>query len=100
MLQENAGEEVVVDAVVDNELTVISAEEYMEQCRQLLELIKNYEMSASEEKIQQMKTQTMEGLEQEKVQEMLAGLQEAIDGFDYAGAEELLETWMNGVVAE
>ncbi|MBO5337263.1 MAG: response regulator [Lachnospiraceae bacterium] len=100
MLQENAGEEVVTETVADSQLTELSQEEYMEQCRQLLELIRNYEMSASEEKIQQMKTQTMEGLEPEKVQEMLAGLQEAIDGFDYAGAEELLETWMNGVVAE
>ena len=75
----------------------LTREEYLKECEMLMEYIRNYEMSACEEQIRRLQSISPEGLDPKKNREICEQLKSAIDEFDYAKAEELLQDWMNGV---
>ncbi|MBQ7954504.1 MAG: response regulator [Lachnospiraceae bacterium] len=93
MLKENAGEEKEV-----LEAEEVSKEDYAKECELLLEYLRNYEMNASVEQTDKLEGLTTAGMNAEEKTEVIKGIKEAIDEFDYTKAEELLEEWMKGVL--
>ena len=84
----------------EEQIQILSKEEYLEECRNLLQYIKDYEMGEAMEQIEKL---LQLGVSQEEREQEIAYLEKiraAVDEFEYDLAEELLTEWLKKQEAE
>lgn len=74
----------------------ISKEEYLKECKLLLEHIRGFEMNESLVQIEKMEKVRVISTKEEESAEILERIKDAVDGFDYDGAENYLMDWIKG----
>lgn len=75
-------------------LTAVSREEYQKACRKLLDFIQAYEMNEALSQIEELKKIRPDGDAQEAHGRIMDQIKDAVDGFDYDGAEQCLLEWI------
>jgi len=84
----------------EEQIQILSKEEYLEECRNLLQYIKDYEMGEAMEQIEKL---LQLGVSQEEREQEIAYLEKIraeVDEFEYDLAEELLTEWLKKQEAE
>lgn len=79
---------------------LLSGEEYMEECRLLLQYIKDYEMGEAMEQIEKLLQSSASQEKREQEITYLEKIKAAVDEFEYDFAEELLTEWLEKQEAE
>lgn len=74
----------------------ISKEDYIEECRLLLEQVRAFEMNDALVQIDRLEEAEMEGGNPKEQRELLERIRSAVDDFDYDSAEHCLLEWING----
>lgn len=76
-----------------NELQLVSKEEYLLACEELLEYIRAYSMQEAMEQLERLRGMEF-SKDRQSAMEMLDEVLSAVDGFAYDEAEELVEQWI------